>query len=210
MKKLLAILLTMVLMTAFSACGGNTGEEGGSGESSSPEVNESSTKTLGYFNDYLIDGEYTMETQMEVEGISTVGFYAVKGDMLYSKSEMDGVTSIMISKDGAQYILDPATKSCIKMSVDMAEISEMFAEEAGNYETALNTGTIDIEGVTYEYEEFTVEESATAKYCYDGDELKYIITAMDDEEYTMEILSMKKGADQSLFEIPEGYSILEI
>lgn len=210
MKKLLAILLTLVLMMTFAGCGGGTGDEGGSGEAENQEVNVSSTKTLGYFNDYLIDGEYTMETQMEVEGISTAGFYAVKGDMLYSESEMDGVTSMMISKDGSQYVLDPATKTCIKMSMDMADMSEMFAEEAEKYETALNTGTIDIGGVTYEYEEFAVEEETTAKYCYDGDELKYIVTTMDGEEYTMQILSMEKGADSSLFEIPEGYTVLEL
>jgi len=33
---------------------------------------------------------------------------------------------------------------------------------------------------------------------------------MDGEEYTMQILSMEKGADPSLFEIPEGYTVLEL
>jgi len=87
-------------------------------------------------------------------------------------------------------------------------MTEMFEDEAEDYVVAAATGTVDIGGVTYEYEEFVVEDT-NVKYCFDGSDLKYIITTMDGREYTMEIISMEKGVDATLFEIPDGYTMME-
>lgn len=204
MKKSFVLVVAVVLMLAMTACGGGSG----SGSEGSGSENDASTKTLGYFNEYVIGGEYTMEMQLEVDGVTTTTKSAVKGDMLYSETTAGGMTSIMIMKDDGQYVIDPASKTCIKMSMEIDSMTEMFEDEAEAYAVAVAAGTVDIGGVTYEYEEFVVEDT-NVKYCFDGSDLKYIITAMDGQEYTMEIISMKKGADASLFEIPSGYTMME-
>ena len=208
MKKIFIITLALLLMLAMTACGGSSSSDSGNAGGGDAEKLTASTKTLAYFNEYVGDGEYTMEMEMEVEGMSVTTTSAVKGDMMYTKSNTGGVESIMIMKDGKQYVLDPSSKTCIVMSMDIANTSEMFAEEAANYETAAETGSVDIEGTTYDYEAFDVE-GVTAKYCFDGDEMKYIITSMEGEEYTIKIISMEKGADASLFEVPGDYTVME-
>jgi len=206
MKKSFIMILTLLLVMAMTACGGGAETAGESGGGDTEKA--AATKTLAYFNEYVGDGEYTMEMEMEVEGMTATTTSAVKGDMMYTKSVTGGMESMMIMKDGKQYMLDPASKTCIVMSMDIAETSEMFAEEAANYEVAAETGSVDIKGVSYEYEAFDVE-GITAKYCFDGDELKYIVTSMDGEEYTIKIVSMEKDADASLFEVPEDYTMME-
>ena len=124
---------------------------------------------------------------------------------------MDGVESILILQEDAQYILDPASKIAIKMSIGAENgglnTKEMFAEEEENYEAALSTGDMDINGKTYFYEEFIVDDYSV-KYCFDGDDMKYILTEMDGTTYTMEIISMEKGADSDLFTIPADYQVM--
>lgn len=208
MKKILVLTMTTILMLmaniAMTACGssdkGSAGSDGG-------EVLDG-TKTLAYFNKYVSGGAYTMVMKTDYDGTSTSMTSAVKGDMLYSETDMGGTKSIMIMRDGHQYFLDPASKVCMKMSMDMASTSEMFSDKAASYETALNTGTEEINGNSYDYEEFDVD-GVSAKYYFDGNELKYITTVMEGETYLMEIVSMEKGADDSLFEIPSNYAVME-
>jgi len=172
------------------------------------EDSASSTKTLSYFNDYLSGGEYTMEMKTTAEGMTVTMKSAFKGDMMYSESDMDGMKSVMVMKDGYQYIIDGASKMVIKLQItDNAALTEMFAEEAADYETAVATGTTDYNGKSYDYEEFTVE-GETVQYFFDGDELKFIKATVEGEESIVEIISLEKGADSKLFEIPEDYQMI--
>ncbi len=221
MKKLILVLFLLVIgmtMALFlTACGGDSESSEGDagGEASAEAVQEeaavedaASTKTLAYFNKYVSGGAYTMEMKAEYQGTTTTMTSAVKDGMVYSKNEMDGVTSIMIMKGDEQYLLDPSTKTCMKMSVLTGDVAEMFSDEAANYETAVNTGSEEINGNTYDFEEFQVEDTSV-KYYFDGKDLKYIVTSMEGESYTAEIISLEKGADASLFEIPNDYSVIE-
>lgn len=210
MKKIYMLLLAMMMALSITACGssdGGTGETDTAAQQSGEET-VAATKTLAYFNEYVSGGSYTMEMKTEYEGIETTNKSASKDDMLYTESDMNGTQSIMIMRDGYQYILDPSSKTCVKMSLDMASTTEMFADEAANYETAVTTGTEEINGASYDYEEFEVE-GASVKYYFDGKALKYISTVMEGETYLMEIVSMEKGADASLFDIPADYTVVE-
>lgn len=209
MKKLILVLFVLVIgmgMALFmTACGGSSGsseEESGGGEAAA-------TKTLAYFNEFVSGGAYTMEMEAEYQDTVTVMTSAVKDGMLYSKSEVNGTESIMIMKDDVQYLLDPASRMCMKMSITEESVTEMFADEAANYETAASTGSEEINGETLDYEEFTVEDTSV-KYYFSGNDLKYIATSVEGESYVAEILSMTKGADDSLFEVPEDYTMYEM
>jgi len=189
----------------MTACGGSSGsseEESGGGEAAA-------TKTLAYFNEFVSGGAYTMEMKAEYQDIETLMTSAVKDGMIYSKSEVNGMTSIMIMKDDVQYLLDPSTKMCMKMSVTEESVTEMFSDEAENYQEAASTGSEEINGETLDYEEFTVEDTSV-KYYFSGEDLKYIATSVEGESYVAEIISMESGADDSLFEVPEDYTMYEM
>ena len=209
-----AFLLSFVMAFSLAACG--SGSEPASSEPDQQKVEEVvedvyGTKTLAYFHKYLVGGAYTMESKYDMDGMEVTSYSAVDGNQMYSKTTMDGMESILILTEDAQYILDPASKMAIKMAIgaDGSGLStqEMFAEEEANYETAVSTGDMDVNGKTYFYEEFIVED-ISVKYCFDGDDMKYILTEAEGMEIAMEIISMEKGADADLFVVPDGYEVM--
>jgi len=209
-----AFLLSSVMAFSLAACG--SGSEPASSEPDQQKVEEVvedvyGTKTMAYFHKYLVGGAYTMESKYDMDGMEVTSYSAVDGNQMYSKTTMDGMESILILTEDAQYILDPASKMAIKMAIgaDGSGLStqEMFAEEEANYETAVSTGDMDVNGKTYFYEEFIVED-ISVKYCFDGDDMKYILTEAEGMEIAMEIISMEKGADADLFVVPDGYEVM--
>lgn len=209
-----AFVLSFVMAFSMAACGG--GGEAGTTEAEQKEVEEVvkdvyGTKTLAYFHKYLVGGAYTMESRYDMDGMEMTSYSAVDGNKMYSKTTMDGMDSILILTEDAQYILDPASKMAIKMAIGTdgggLNTQEMFAEEEANYETAVSTGDMDVNGKTYFYEEFIVED-ISVKYCFDGDDMKYILTEEEGMEIAMEIISMEKGADADLFVVPDGYEVM--
>ena len=217
MKKLLAILLSLIMVFSLAACGGG-GEEPAGGEEvnnqvenqeqQQEEIPAASTKTLAYFQKFLSGGEYTMEMKTTAEGMEMTMKSAYKGDMIYSESEYAGQKSIMVMKDGYQYIIDHSSKTVMKMQVvDNSAVMDMFADEAANYETAVASGETEYNGKTYDYEEFTVE-GETVQYLFDGNDLKIMKANVMGTESVVEIISLEKGADEKLFEIPEDYQMI--
>ncbi len=218
MKKLFAILLSLIMVFSLAACGGG-GETPTGGEEVNNQVENqeeqqqeetpaASTKTLAYFQKFLSGGEYTMEMKTSAEGMEMTMKSAYKGDMIYSESEYAGQKSIMVMKDGFQYIIDHSSKTVIKMQVvDNGAVMDMFADEAANYETAAAAGTTEYNGKSYEYEEFTFE-GETVQYLFDGNDLKIMKANVMGTESVVEIISLEKGADSKLFEIPEDYQLI--
>ena len=88
-----------------------------------------------------------------------------------------------------------------------ATVQDVFADEAANYETAASSGTTEYNGKSYDYEEFTVE-GETVQYLFDGADLKIIKANVMGTESVVEIISLEKGADAKLFEIPEDYQMI--
>ncbi len=215
MKKLLAILISLLMVFSLVACGGG-GEDPAGGEEVQNQVEnqqeeqmpEASTKTLAYFQKFLSGGEYTMEMKTSAEGIEMTMKSAYKGDMIYSESEYGGQKNIMVMKDGFQYIIDHSSKTVMKMQVlDNGAVMDMFADEAENYETAVASGTTEYNGKSYDCEEFTVMDE-TVQYLFDGNDLKIMKASVMGTESVVEIISLEKGADASLFEIPEDYQLI--
>ena len=213
MKKLIAILLGIIMVFSLAACGGNTENPSGGEEVNNEvqqqeeQVSEASTKTLAYFQKFLSGGEYTMEMKTTAEGMTVVVKTSYKGDATYSESEFDGQKSCVLLKDDFQYIIDHNAKTVMKISALEATVQDVFADEAANYETAASSGTTEYNGKSYDYEEFTVE-GETVQYLFDGADLKIIKANVMGTESVVEIISLEKGADAKLFEIPEDYQMI--
>lgn len=180
------------------------------GEPDEPgETSAFATKTLGWFTKFALGGDYTVEMITEYEGTASRSLSVYHGDKIYTESEYEGTKSVSIIMDGVMYIIDHASNLVMKMPLNMATTAEIFSDSAEYYETAVTTGEIDIKGKNYYYEEFDVEGEAV-KYCFDDDELKYMYMNTMGTETLIEIVRFGKGADESLFEIPENYSVMDL
>ena len=169
------------------------------------------TKT-GRFYSQFADGRMYMEYEMEMEGQTMTMISATDGDRTYSETRMGGTSMgvrIMIGED--MYTIDHASKMVIKMSLgaDTQAIAGAVLEESDVDMGDYKTGTREIDGKTYDTEEWIVE-GASSIMCFDGDDLAYMIGAFEGEEMIMKIVEVSNNVDDSLFEIPDDYTVMEM
>ena len=169
------------------------------------------TKT-GKFYSRFADGRMYMEYETEMEGMAMTVISASNGDRTYSETKMDGASlgvNIMVGED--MYTIDHASKMVIKMSLqaNAQTIASAVLEESDVDMGGFQTGTREIDGKTYDTEELIVE-GASAIYCFDGDDLAYIISSFEGQEAVMKIVEATDKVDDSLFEIPTDYTMMEL
>ncbi len=100
--------------------------------------------------------------------------------------------------DDMKMIMRSAVRSNDAGTVMIMQEEEFYTDMRGDVEKR------EIYGEEYECEVFSnLGEKVT--YCYDGDELKYIIGDNGSVDVIMGVLELKKGADSSYFELPEDY-----
>ena len=187
-------------------------------DSDTPQSGESmdlsnflATKT-GKFYSRFADGRMYMEYEMEMEGQVISVISASNGDRTYSETKMGGASlgvNIMVGED--MYTIDHASKTVIKMSLqaNAQTIAGEVLEESDVDMGGFKTGTREIDGKTYDTEELIVE-GASAIYCFDGDDLAYIVSSFEGQEAVMKIVEATDKVDDSLFEIPEDYNMMEL
>ena len=169
------------------------------------------TKT-GKFYSRFADGRMYMEYEMEMEGMAMTVISASNGDRTYSETKMGGASlgvNIMVGED--MYTIDHASKMVIKMSLqaNAQTIAGAVLEESDVDMGGFKIGTREIDGKTYDTEELIVD-GASAIYCFDGDDLAYIISSFEGQEAVMKIVEATDKVDDSLFVIPEDYTVMEI
>jgi len=169
------------------------------------------TKT-GRFYSQFADGRMYMEYEMEMEGQTMTMISATNGEKNYSETKMGGAAVSASVMDGeTMYVIDHASKMVIKMGLqaDAQTIAGTVLEESDVDMGDLKTGTREIDGKTYDTEEWIVEGAASI-FCFDGDDLAYMIGAFEGEEMVMKIVEASDKVDDSLFEIPEDYTVMEM
>ena len=232
MKKLFALLLALMMVLSLTACGGDEKPAGNndvpatSGQQQEQNIQDPDTQQggepidlsgflgtkTGKFYSRFIDGHMYMEYEMEMDGQVVSVISATNGEKTYSETKMDGASVGVSIMDGeAMYTIDHASQMVIKMSlgVNAQTIAGEVLEESDVDMGDFKTGTREIAGKTYETEELIVEGGA-AIYCFDGDDLAYIIGAFEGEEMVMKIVEASDKVDESLFEIPEDYAMMEM
>ena len=209
MKQFMTIFLSLLLVFALAACG--NGKEA----KTEPKKPESKIEKLCRFNP---DEGLRTIYEMDYNGQKIKTENQFKGDKLYSKTDIDGTPgTITILKGDYMYSLISATKTGIKMEApesvrDALENSSGIAEAFKGYLKDVTVGTTEVDGQKYDSETVRIEKEdhyMEATYCFDGDELVYIISDADGEKTTLKYLAYDDKVDEGVFEIPSGYTITE-
>jgi len=168
------------------------------------------TKT-GKFYSQFGDKMY-MKYEMEMEGQIFTMISATSGDKTYSETIMGGVSAGVSIMDGeTMYVIDHASKMVMKMGLqaDAQTIAGSIIEESDVDMGELKEGTREIDGKTYDTEEWIIDGGASIM-CFDGDDLVYMIGAFEGEEAVMKIIEASDKVDDKLFEIPDDYQMMEM
>lgn len=133
--------------------------------------------------------------------------------------EMNGTEVLcLLVRDGSAYQLDHSRKLAIRLGDESAAYSMIgLSEEA--MEKSLATGKATgfanakktVNGKTYDAEVFDMTldgKSVEMTYCYDTNgALRYLITRIGGKQASMEYRSVSDKVDESLLEIPAGYTV---
>lgn len=235
MKKLVLIVTTLLLAVALVACGGGDAPapapapepapadtpEPAPAEEETPEAPPTEpgldldgfagTKTGAFYSQFP-DNKMNMKYEMDFEGQKMVVVSVTDGEKIYAQTEMDGVSMGETIMDGEyMYTIDHDSKMVIKMSLGIGGqegLIDTVLEESEVDMGDLTTGSREIEGKTYDTEEWTVE-GMTSVMCFDGDQLAYMISSDGTDEYIIKVLEVSGDVDPSLFEIPADYTLME-
>ena len=235
MKKFLSLLLILMLILCFAACGSDEpdtpdtddpvqqdqqedpvqqedpADDQQQEEDLPPELKGWLKIRTGRFYSQFA-GEMYIEYELEYEGQVMKMISATKGDKTYSETSIDGVSAGVSIIDGNDmYTIDHASKMVVKMALQPqgteSVVSEILTEEDLALDE-LKEGTREVDGKKYDTEEWVIEGAASIM-CFDGDDLAYIIGVFDGEETVMKVTETSDKVDDKLFEIPEDYQVME-
>ena len=204
------VLLIVIGLICFFVSRANNSESGDVGNS----VQES--KTIKIYNQLKESEKYQFTRKVNDENQVTL---AKSGDRAYEEETFNGKKTYYVVNEGDLYLLNKSTERYYKYQNNdeiLHEITDAFSRIEGMTYTE---GKEDINEKSYKYEEFKgIQEflidsnlytdnsdEAITRFYYSGDDLKYIKTIVGDKEELLEI-NIEYNVDDSLFEIPEGYS----
>ena len=228
MKKIISIITLIALVClALTACGGESAPQEESGQVNE-EVKQQETPAaeeklpeelsaflntkIGKFYSRFAAGEMTMEYKTVVEGMEMRVVTATRDGKSYSESFVDGVSSgVNIIEGETMYTVlhDPKMVMKMPLRADMAGMTAEIIEEDEIDAASIVSGEQEVGGRTYDTEELVVDGIRTV-YCFEGDELRFILAETEGMEITMEIVSVSDSADPALFDVPADYTLMEM
>lgn len=161
-------------------------------------------------NNYMMKYKTFMDFDgREIEALITI---AVSGEKHAFITESDEITSTTIMDDDKFYLIDHDSKTVMVMPFIMEDNAEDGVDitqvDSANLEF-VGTGTGTFMGNTRDYEEYAAD-NITMVYFFDGDKLDGMVMMVEDESLTMVIEEMTSMVDESIFEIPEDYQLMDI
>ena len=160
MKKYIALILSVLMLTAlFAAC--NSDKEGGKKtDSEIPSAFEG--RLMEPYIDLILSKSYTFETTPKTETPITFVQYGEDQKMLSLNVELEGTPTAItyMYKDGTYYLLTAADKNYTELSasqVKKLKVDELFNNaslEKFPNASYVGTGTQTISGVEYTYEDY--------------------------------------------------------
>ena len=222
MKKLFALILAGVMVLAFASCteekppveeNPESIEEVSLTEEITEKIDQSKTLTLFY---ELLSGSYTMKTEMyekmtEEKKAGNTVLTVVDGENSYMETTAYvgdvAMTMKILVKDGYQYMIEDESKTVMKSPIDDKTNIETFMEDEEFYLDMVGEPTTEeVYGEKLYCEKFS-GMGESIRYCYDGDNLKYIISESGGVDFIIGVIELKSGADAKYFEIPEDYTM---
>jgi hypothetical protein len=209
-----------------TASGGSTtapsGDSSSSGSSSgnttAPSSDILSGRAGAFFNTF--EGKnYHMKTKTIVpgSGMEVIGETFIKGDMMASVSEVMGMTTRSVTRDGMMYVIMDATKTVMVMPIPVSSgnPSEEPVRTTGLIFTGSGTARFDGRNLPYEEYSLSIEEgSAKSQWFLDGNNLAGFRTIVSADGRTetidMVILELNQNVPNSVFEIPDGYQRMDL
>ena len=174
------------------------------------------SKTIKIYNKLKDSDKYQFTRKVDDDNQVVI---SKSGDRAYEEETFNGKKTYYIVSEGDLYLLNKNTQRYYKYQNNdeiLQEIVNAFSEIEG---TTYTDGKENINGQEYGYEQFRgiqgflIDSSlytdniteAYTRFYYSGNNLKYIKTLAGDKEELLEI-DIDYDVDDSLFEIPEGYS----
>ena len=178
------------------------------------KISKGESKTVAYLDSHFKASHYRVkeiEISSAQEGtyyITEVFTYSTDGYVYrrtsystYAEREYTDSTAELLTPTNA-YVIYPEMKVYFN-SDGNSSLYKNTMDFANEY---FNTGTINVRGFDYYYEETSNADGITTKYCFDkNNELKYIISTTAQGTVTEEIKEYSKDIDYSLFQIPADY-----
>ncbi|MBQ2697971.1 MAG: hypothetical protein IJF59_04770 [Clostridia bacterium] len=154
-----------------------------------------------------------MTYEIEMEGqVMTMTTMSDGSGKTYTETAVGGtVLSASLMEGETMYVIDHSSKMVIKMALQ-ADAETIAGEVLGEGDLdmgSFKTGSREVDGKTYDTEEWLME-GATAVYCFDGDDLVYMISALDGIESVMKIVEASDKVDSAKFTIPADYTLMEM
>lgn len=197
MKKLISALLCLLFVFSLAACGKKTASE-------EPAEDAYGSRFAAFYEKYLKDGEYTMRISSSGQDVSV----AVSGGRVYLAPIADDAGYAFLMTDDSVYLINFSLKAAIKYRRDAEDLTDDPFKGASPADSFLSA-TGEIGGKELYFEEYSDEEEGeTVAYYFDGGDLKYIVKNYDMQN-SVALLEIEKGADASLFSVPEGYTLTE-
>lgn len=172
------------------------------------------TKTGKYFSQFEGKELYMdMEVRSAETGVMSM-IIATDGENSYVNSTIVGMgSSEMISTKDTLYMLDRQNKiayqSAVQSDAEATTSSTTVIKEDDVDMTDYKVGTYTIDNTTYDTEEWVID-GANCIVCFDGDDVVYMITTDGQVEVFMKFNSISTEVDASLFEIPDGFQIVNM
>lgn len=209
-KRLAAVLLcAAMVLTALTAC------------SSTPvqKLEWETSKTKQYFDAKGVTAqEFTLTADINASGQKAGLKYAVKGEQAGYELNTQGSMKLRVDAEGNVYqnygsgwgkytaSSDDAKNLANSIRMCMGYFVVPDAESVGS----ITAGEYKMDGKTYEMETIKLHQNgvyATYSYCYDGNELSFIL--LESAGGMMNNIELKVVAEQELIAIPQDYNTMQ-
>ena len=212
-KRLAAVLLSAVMiLTGLTACDGTT-------PAGPAELTWQNSRTKQYFDAKGITAqEYTLTADMMASGQKVELKYAIRGKQAGYETAAD--SKLRVDADGNVYLIGSrgGNKEWWKYPAGSPTADSYAASIRACYgyftlPTDQNVGSISAgkykkDDKTYDTETLKVYQEnvyATYTYCYDGNELSFILV---EPIVGMENIELKPVADEAVLAIPSDYRVI--
>lgn len=213
-KRLAAVLLSAVMiLTGLTACDGTT-------PAGPAELTWQNSRTKQYFDAKGITAqEYTLTADMMASGQKVELKYAIRGKQAGYETAADH--KLRVDADGNVYLIGSrgGNKEWWKYPAGSPTADSYAASIRACYgyftlPTDQNVGSISAgkykkDDKTYDTETLKVHQEniyATYTYCYDGNELSFILV---EPIVGMENIELKPTADEAVLAIPSDYRVMK-